>query len=159
MHFRSIEMILKHKWQICLQGTQGALSLDVNIGTQKIFLEISLGSHFLHGRIPSTDFQWPPPLHLCFLRMVLMTMVGAVLIDRSKLALVGIACNTIPKSWYPAYLRFNVYWNASTRCHAGMRGWELWDGWNMRAAGWGRSVEGCWRSFRGVVKLVKISGC
>lgn len=120
-----------------------------------------------------TVFTWKHSKHLCitthrphhhwvaawlFLRMVLMTTVGAVLIDHSKLALVGIAYSTILKSWYPAYLRFNVYWNASMRC-------QWWDGWNMRAEGWGYDV---WRMLKmvewyeewwGVVTLVKISGC
>lgn len=112
----------------------GAPSFDVNFGSRKIFLKFSFGLQLLHGNIPST-FVSPPTAptttgaSLAFLRMVLMTTVGAVLIDHSKLALVGIAYSTILKSWYPAYLRFNVYWNASMRC-------QWWDGWNMRAEGW-----------------------
>lgn len=100
-----------------------------------------------HSSLPTTTAAaW------LFLRMVLMTTVGAVLIDHSKLALVGIAYNTILKSWYPAYLRFNVYWNASMRCHAGMR-WPNGLGvWRLKDVEDGGMI-------RGVIELVKISGC
>ena len=117
-------------YYIVFHGSAQRMEIDGGVSfcaaqNDRIFYNVVM-EHFLSMSILGPEGFSPPATHhhrisLAILRMVLMTMVGAVLIDHSKLALVGIAYSTILKSWYPAYLRFNVYWNASMRCRAGMQ--------------------------------------
>ena len=138
-------------WQILFtRYLEHLLSMSI-LGPERFSSNSLLDYSFYMETFQAPLYHHPPPptnhcSSLAFLRMVLTTTVGAVLIDHSKLALVGIAYNTILKSWYPAYLRFNVYWNASMRCQCrdGRLRMVRWFGiWGPRVGG--MMFEGCWR--------------